>query len=166
MTEEATTTEQTLEETIKAFVKENDMEAIVAKMVTQAKDIQDLISSETFASGRFVASNQLNIQMRDTVRNKFVDMLDGDKDATIEMNLEDINELLEDIGASQIVFTWSCDIWITANFTGIEANSKDEAREKVLQALELNVNVNDLGDEVHYEDEEYEVNNVQQDDNN
>jgi hypothetical protein len=102
---------------------------------------------------------------RDTVRAKFLEMLDGDKNATIEMDLDDINELLEDIGASKIVFTWSVDVTVTATITGIEADSEEQAREKAIQALELRVDTDSLGEDANCEDEDYEADNAQEEDN-
>jgi hypothetical protein len=103
--------------------------------------------------------------MRDTVGNKFREMLDGDKDATIEMDLDDINELLTDIGASKIIFTWSVDVTVTATLTGIEADNEEEAIEKAIAACQLNVDTNSLGDDGDSTDEDYSADNAQEEDN-
>jgi hypothetical protein len=165
MTETTTTTEQTAQEIIEQFVKENNMEAIVERMVKQAERVQELEASKTAIANRLQEERNVVRNNRDTVRNKFEEMLDGDKDATIEMDLDAINELLEDIGASPIRFTWSVDVKVTATITGIEAQSEEEAREKVLRAIELRVETERLGDNADVDDEDYEVDNVEEETN-
>lgn len=165
MTETTTTTEQTAQEIIEQFVKENNMEAIVERMVKQAERVQELEASKTAIANRLQEERNVVRNNRDTVRNKFEEMLDGDKDATIEMDLDAINELLEDIGASPIRFTWSVDVKVTATITGIEAQSEEEAREKVLRAIELRVETERLGDDANVDDEDYEVDNVEEETN-
>jgi hypothetical protein len=165
MTEETTTTEQTAQQIVEQFVKENNMEAIVERMVKQAERVQALEADKTAIANRLQQERNVVRSNRETVRNKFEEMLDGDKDATIEMDLDAINELLEDIGADPIRFTWSVDVKVTATITGIEAQSEEEAREKVLRAIELRVETERLGDNADVDDEDYEVDNVQEEDN-
>ena len=165
MEETTTTTEQTAQQIIEQFVKENNMEAIVERMVKQAERVQELEGTKQRLLTSLQETRQTNIANRDTVRNKFREMLDGDKNATIEMDLEDINELLEDIGASKIIFTYSVDVTVTATITGIEADSEEEARDKAISALELRVDTDSLGEDANVEDEEYDADNGQEEDN-
>jgi hypothetical protein len=165
MTEETTTTEQTAQQIVEQFVKENNMEAIVERMVKQAERVQALEADKIAIANRLQQERNVVRSNRETVRNKFEEMLDGDKDATIEMDLDAINELLEDIGADPIRFTWSVDVKVTATITGIEAQSEEEAREKVLRAIELRVETERLGDNANVDDEDYEVDNVEEEDN-
>jgi hypothetical protein len=165
MTETTTTTEQTAQEVIEQFVKENNTMQIVERMVQQMERIQELEASKTAITSRLQEERNVVRNNRETVRNKFEEMLDGDKDATIEMDLDDINELLTDIGASPIRFTWSVDVKVTATITGIEAQSEEEAREKVLRAIELRVETERLGDNADVDDEDYEVDNVEEETN-
>ena len=165
MTEATTATEQTTQEVIEQFVKENNMEAIIERMVKQAERVQELQSNKDSILEKLYAERNTIREMRETVGNKFREMLDGDKDATIEMCLDDINELLSDIGASAIRFTWSVDVTVTATLTGIEADSEEEAKEKAIAALSLNVDTNSLGDDGDSCDEEYEADNAQEEDN-
>jgi hypothetical protein len=165
MEETTTTTEQTAQQIIEQFVKENNMEAIVERMVKQAERVQELEGTKQRLLTSLQETRQTNIANRDTVRNKFREMLDGDKNATIEMDLEDINELLEDIGASKIIFTYSVDVTVTATITGIEADSEEEARDKAIAALELRVDTDSLGEDANVEDEEYDADNGQEEDN-
>jgi hypothetical protein len=81
------------------------------------------------------------------------------------MDLDDINELLEDIGASKIIFTYSVDVTVTATITGIEADSEEEARDKAIAALELRVDTDKLGDDANVENEEYDADNGEEEDN-
>jgi uncharacterized protein YdhG (YjbR/CyaY superfamily) len=162
---EATTTEATLRETVEQFVKENNMEAIIERMVQQAERVQSVEANKDQIVNRLQEERNTSRNNRDTVRNKFREMLDGDKNATIEMDLDDINELLEDIGASKIIFTYSVDVTVTATITGIEADSAEEARDKAIAALELSVDTNSLGEDANCEDEDYEADNAQEEDN-
>jgi hypothetical protein len=165
MTETTTTTEQTAQEVIEQFVKENNMEAIVERMVKQAERVQELEASKTAITNRLQEERNVVRNNRETVRSKFEEMLDGDKDATIEMDLDAINELLTDIGASPIRFTWSVEVKVTATITGIEAQNEEEARDKVLRAIELRVETERLGDDANVDDEDYEVDNVEEETN-
>ena len=162
---EATTTEQTTQQIVEQFVKENNMEAIVERLVKQAERVQELEANKDRLFTSLQETRQTNIANRDTVRNKFKTMLDGDKDATIEMDLDDINELLEDIGASKIVFTYCVDVTVTATITGIEADSEEEARDKAIAALTLSVDTDELGEDAYVENEDYEADNAQAEDN-
>jgi hypothetical protein len=165
MEETTTTTEQTAQQVVEQFVKENNMEAIVERMVKQAERVQELQANKDSLLNRLQEERNTSRANRDTVRNKFREMLDGDKDATIEMDLDDINELLEDIGASKIIFTYSVDVTVTATITGIEADSEEEARDKAIAALELRVDTNSLGEDANCEDEDYSADNAQEEDN-
>ena len=169
MTETTSTTEDTyvltVEEEAQQFVKENSADNIVARLVKLEERLVELQTNKDRIWTSLQETRQTNIANRDTVRNKFREMLDGDKNATIEMDLEDINELLEDIGASKIIFTYSVDVTVTATITGIEADSEEEARDKAIAALELRVDTDKLGDDANVEDEEYDADNGQEEDN-
>ena len=160
-----TTTEQTIQQTVEQFVKENNMEVIVERIVKQEERLIELAQSKDNIYSRLQEQRQYVMTNRDTVRNKFIEMLDGDKNATIEMDLDDINELLSDIGASAIRFTWSVDVTVTATLTGIEADSEEQEIEKAIASLTLNVDTNSLGDDGDVSDEEYEADNAQEEDN-
>ena len=164
---EATTTESTptMQATIEQFVKDNDLATIVESMVKQAERLQQLETNKDSIYKRLQEERDTSRSNRDTVRNKFREMLDGDKNATIEMDLDDINELLEDIGASKIIFTYSVDVTVTATITGIEADSEEEARDKAIAALELRVDTDSLGEDAYCENEDYEADNAQAEDN-
>ena len=164
---EATTTESTstMQATIERFVMDNDLATVIQSMVKQAERVQELEASKDSIYTRLQEERNTSRSNRDTVRAKFLTMLDGDKNATVEFDLDDINELLEDIGASKIVFTWSVDVTVTATITGIEADSEEEARDKAIAALELRVDTDSLGEDANCEDEDYEADNAQEEDN-
>ncbi len=166
---EATTTEDTyvltMEEEAQQFVKENSADGIVARLIKLENRCVELQQNQERVANRLQEERNVVRNNRETVRAKFEELLDGDKDTTIEMDLDAINELLEDIGASPIRFTWSVDVTVTATITGIEAQSEEEAREKVLRAIELRVETERLGDNANVDDEDYEVNNVEEEDN-
>lgn len=165
MEETTTTIEQTIQQSVEQFVKENNMEAIVERIVKQEERFIELARNKDSIYTRLQEERDTSRSNRDTVRNKFREMLDGDKNATIEMDLDDINELLEDIGASKIIFTYSVDVTVTATITGIEADSEEEARDKAIAALELRVDTDSLGEDANCEDEDYEADNAQEEDN-
>ena len=165
MTEVTTESTPTMQATIEQFVKDSDLATIVASMVKQSERVQELEASKDSIYTRLQEERNTSRSNRDTVRAKFLTMLDGDKNATVEFDLDDINELLEDIGASKIIFTWSVDVTVTATITGIEADSEEDAREKAIQALELRVDTDSLGEDANCEDEEYEADNAQEEDN-
>jgi hypothetical protein len=169
MTEETTTTEATyvltMEEEAQQFVKEHNADGIVERLLKLEKRVVELTQSKENIMTRLQDERNVVRNNRETIRSKFEELLDGDKNTTIEMDLEDINELLKDIGADPIRFTWSVDVTVTATLTGIEAQSKEEAEEKALKAVELRVDTDSLGDNGDVDNEEYEVDNVQEEDN-
>jgi hypothetical protein len=97
--------------------------------------------------------------LRDKVRNYFKDELDGDKDASVEMELDDINDLLNRIGAEEIKFTYSAEVTITFTITGVEADSEEDAKSKILDAISYQVSSS--LDHDNTEDDNYEIDNVE-----
>lgn len=97
--------------------------------------------------------------LRDKVRNYFKDELDGDKEASVEMELDDINDLLNRIGAEEIKFTYSAEVTITFTITGVEADSEEDAKSKILDAISYQVSSS--LDHDNTEDDNYEVDNVE-----
>ena len=78
------------------------------------------------------------------VREFFESRKNGNNTDDITCTVEDINELLKDLGVDQLTNTWSATVWISATITGIEACSKDEAENIIKDNVE--VNYNDDGD--------------------
>lgn len=101
-------------------------------------------------------------QIQREVRTAFKDKFDGDKTATADFDLEEANELLEQIGADKLTFTYSATITVTATITGIDADNEEEAERKVLEAVSLHFNSDAAGDDADIDDEEYEVSDVEE----
>jgi len=170
MEQTTTTTEETyvltMQEEAQQFVKEHNAEGIVERLVKLEERNVTLQQAKDNLLTRLQDERNASRANRDSVRNKFREMLDGDKDATIEMDLEDINNLLQEIGASRIVFTYSVDVTVTATITGIEADSEEDAIAKAYDQVELRVNTSELGEDANVDDEDYEVDNAQAEEGN
>jgi len=78
------------------------------------------------------------------VREFFESRKNGNNTDDITCTVEDINELLRDLGVDQLTNTWSATVFITATITGIEAPDKEAAEEMAKDNIE--VNYNDDGD--------------------
>ena len=59
----------------------------------------------------------------------------------IVAEVDDVNELLKDIGTDELTKSWSATVTITATVTGIEAPNADAAREILKDAFEINLTV-------------------------
>ena len=71
------------------------------------------------------------------VREFFESRKDGNNTDDITCTVEDINELLKDLGVDQLTNTWSATVWISATITGIEAPDKDAAEEMAKDNIEV-----------------------------
>lgn len=83
----------------------------------------------------------------------------------VELDLEDVNEILEEIGANKILFTYSVTVTYTTTITGIEADSEAEAERKALNAVDCRVDEEKCGEDAQVDNEEYEASNIEKDDN-
>ena len=72
------------------------------------------------------------------VREFFESRKNGNNTDDITCTVEDINELLKDLGVDQLTNTWSATIFITATITGIEAPDKEAAEEMAKDNIEVN----------------------------
>ena len=72
------------------------------------------------------------------VREFFESRKDGNNTDDITCSVEDINELLKDLGVDQLTQTWSATVIITATVTGVEAASAEEAKELISDNIEVN----------------------------
>jgi hypothetical protein len=59
----------------------------------------------------------------------------------IVCEVDDVNNLLVNIGSEELARSWSATVSITATVTGIEAPSAEAAREIIENNLELNLGV-------------------------
>lgn len=106
-------------------------------------------------------NNQIR-DMRESVRSALHKF--DTKTDTVELDLEDVNEILEDIGAKKILFTYSATVTYTVTITGIEADSEDEAERKALEAVECTVNEEKCGEDACIDNEEYEASDIEKED--
>jgi len=87
------------------------------------------------------------------------------KNDKVELNLQEVNDLLENIGADKILFTWSATVTYTVTITGIEADSESEAERKALNAVDCRVDEEKCGEDAQVDNEEYEATDVEEEDN-
>ncbi len=87
------------------------------------------------------------------------------KTDTVELDLEDVNEILEEIGANKILFTYTATVTYTVTINGIEADSEDEAERKALAAVDCRVDTDNCGEDADVYNEEYEASDVEAEDN-
>lgn len=78
---------------------------------------------------------------RDKVYEFFKDRFDSSDD-TITVTVDDVNELLESIGADKLVALFTVTGTITFTITDVEAESEEEARELVEGELSVDFNGN------------------------
>lgn len=160
---------------IKATVTPLTPEQIATNVVTtlthddQIKEITRLITELDYQKQNLDIARQERRdksykidQIQREVRTAFKDKFDGDKTATADFDLEEANELLEQIGADKLTFTYSATITVTATITGIDADNEEEAERKVLEAVSLHFNSDAAGDDADIDDEEYEVSDVEE----
>ena len=57
----------------------------------------------------------------------------------IVAKVDDVNELLKDIGADELTKSWSATITITATVTGVEAATADAAKKLISDNIEINL---------------------------
>lgn len=160
---------------IKATVTPLTPEQIATNVVTtlthddQIKEITRLITELDYQKQNLDIARQERRdksykieQIQREVRTAFKDKFDGDKTATADFDLEEANELLEQIGADALTFTYSATITITATITGIEADDEEDARNKALEAVGIRFDSNSAGENADIEDEEYEVSDIEE----
>lgn len=87
------------------------------------------------------------------------------KNDTVELNLQEVNEILENIGAEKILFTYTATVTYTVTINGIEADSEDEAERKALNAVDCRVDTDNCGEDADVYNEEYEATDVEKEDN-
>lgn len=100
------------------------------------------------------------LSIRNKVREYFKSEFDGDKEATIELSVDDINGLLRRIGAEELSFTYSARVTISFVIEGVEADSEDDAIDKIRDAVNWEIRGLDYSgtndDEIEVEDVEAE----------
>jgi hypothetical protein len=77
-------------------------------------------------------------------------------DQEITTSVEEINDMLRDIGADELRRTWSASVRIYVNVSGIEAANKDEVEDMVRD--DINVELQSIDGEIWVDD--IEVNDI------
>lgn len=150
---------QTIRTTIEQHLNALQGEQLMAETDKLLATITHLDERVDYYQNQYWKTSAEVSNLRDKVRNYFKDELDGDKDASVEMDIDDINQLLKLIGADEITFTYSAKVTITFTITGVVADSEEDAKSKILDSIDYKVN-SDL-DHDNVEDEEYEVDDVE-----
>jgi hypothetical protein len=101
--------------------------------------------------------------MKETVRDALHKF--DTKNDTVELDLEEVNEILQNIGANKILFTYTATVTYTVTINGIEADSEDEAERKALSAVDCRVDTDNCGEDADVYNEEYETTEVEKEDN-
>ena len=71
----------------------------------------------------------------------FFEAVYTDNETDMVVSVDDVNELLVNIGADPFTKSWSATVLITATVTGIEAASKEAAKEILDDAFEVNLTI-------------------------
>jgi hypothetical protein len=142
------TTDNATQPTIEQLIEERAQ--LVTKLAYQMEQKQ------SYQDNYWKASSEIS-KLRNIVREYFKSELDGDKNGTVEMDLDAINQLLVDIGGAELKFTYSARVTISFVIDGIEADSEEEAEQIIADSINYSV-------QTDYEsmyDEEVEITEVE-----
>jgi hypothetical protein len=135
--------------------EENNQETIVSPLDVVQKEIdklkQDIQAEEVRSRGY---RDEL-FKLRSTVHTFFADQFDGG-DEEVSIHRDEANELLGDIGADLLQQEFEGRVTITYSFT-VKAESEDEAREIVENAVSNLDGQIDAGNDDSYSEESIEV---------
>ena len=126
-----------------------DREVTVKEVEDKLKDQRDTISK----------LNKMITDIRTEVRDSLHQF--DKKTDKVELDLEDVNEILENIGATKISFNYKATVTYTVTIVGIEAESEEEAERKALSAVDVRPDLSGLGDDADVYNEEYEAEDVE-----
>ena len=135
--------------------EENNQETVVSPLDVVQKEIdrlkQDIQAEEVRSRGY---RDEL-FKLRSVVHDFFSERFEGDEDDA-NVNRDDVNELLGDIGADLLQQEFEGRVTITYSFT-VKAESEDEAREIVENAVSNLESQIDAGNDDSYSEESIEV---------
>jgi hypothetical protein len=135
--------------------EENNQEVVVSPLDVVQKEIdklkQDLEAEEVRARGY----RDEIFKLRNTVHEFFDERFNGGEEEA-EVNRDDVNELLGDIGANLLQQEYEGRVTISFSFT-VKAESEDEAREIVENAVGGLESQIDAGNDDSYSEESIEV---------
>lgn len=150
---------QTIRTTIEQHLNALQGEQLMAETDKLLATITHLDERVDYYQNQYWKTSAEVSNLRDKVRNYFKNELDGDKEASVEMDIDDINQLLNLIGADEIKFTYSAKVTISFVIEGVLADSEEDAQEKVRDAVNYKID-SDL-DYDNTTDEEIEVDEVE-----
>ena len=135
--------------------EENNQETVVSPLDVVQKEIdrlkQDLNAEEVRSRGY----REEIFKLRNVVHTFFADQFDGG-DEEVSIHRDEANELLGDIGADLLQQEFEGRVTITYSFT-VKAESEDEAREIVENAVSNLDGQIDAGNDDSYAEESIEV---------
>lgn len=151
------TTKPTNRERAESLVKDLALADQINKIEVMYNSLDDVTKSNWVLRNNNEEFLRRVTTIQDQVRTYFKDELDGDKNGTVTMDLEDINALLTTIGADEILFTYSAKVTISFVIEGVEADDEDDAVSKIQESIDWSVAV----PYEHINDEEIEVTDVE-----
>jgi hypothetical protein len=155
MARDTQVTRDTIKQMLDTLQGENLM-AEVDKLLAVVTHLDERV--DYFQNSYWKASAETS-KLREKTRSYFKDELSGDKNGSVEMDVDDINQLLRLIGADELKFTYSANVTITFKIIGVEAENEEDAKSSILDAVSYQI-ANDLSYQ-NVEDEEYDIDEVE-----
>jgi hypothetical protein len=112
-------------------------------------EVLRFIQDHTHIKERSRIQTEELIAARNTVY-KFFNNQYSPGDQEITTSVEEINDMLRDIGADELKRTWSATVRIHVNLSGIEASSKDEAIDMIQD--DINVELQSIDGDLWVDD--------------
>jgi len=135
--------------------EENNQETVVSPLDVVQKEIDRLKSELDAEEVRARGYRDELFKLRNVVHTFFSDQFDGG-DEEVTIHRDEANELLGDIGADLLQQEFDGRVTVTFSFT-VKAESEDEAREIVENAVSGLENQIDAGNDDSYSEESIEV---------
>jgi hypothetical protein len=135
--------------------EENNQETVVSPLDVVQKEIDRLKSELDAEEVRARGYRDELFKLRNVVHTFFADQFDGG-DEEVSIHRDEANELLGDIGADLLQQEFDGRVTVTFSFT-VKAESEDEAREIVENAVSGLENQIDAGNDDSYSEESIEV---------
>lgn len=133
----------------------------VAGLLTEVKRLSDSLDIAQL-SNKNARKEAERVQQK--VRAAFSAQIKSNKDSA-QFDLEDANDLLENIGADELSFTYMVTVTSTVVINGIEADDADEAERLAYHAVNMKIDLDSLGDEAVIDSEEQETSQAEFDNN-
>jgi hypothetical protein len=112
-------------------------------------EVSRFIQEGNLAKERQVENARALITVRSKVH-EFFNSQYSPGDQEITTSVEEINEMLRDIGADELRRTWSAVVRIHVNLSGIEASTKDEAIDMIQD--DINVELQSIDGDLWVDD--------------